>query len=265
MQSEMDRQKAYEENAAMELAFLTVPGGREEQQDSFGFLLKENEGLAVVCDGMGGLRDGRRASRLAVRALLSAYEKAGPDDDAAKLFIDTAKRIDSEICGMTDEAGDPLGSGSTMTAVFVSRRGLIWCSVGDSRGYLLRGSQFVQFTRDQNYQAVIDEKRRLNLISEEEYAEESRRGGALISYLGVGGLDLIDYNTLPLPLKSGDKILLMTDGLYKLVPEEEIRAVAENFSNISATLEIYESKAEKAAAKAGVRRDNMTAAIIKVK
>ena len=57
----------------------------------------------------------------------------------------------------------------------------------------------------------------------------------------------------------------MSDGLYKLVPDEEIKAVVENFKNISDAVDIYEIKAAKAARVDGISRDNMTAAIIKVK
>ena len=57
----------------------------------------------------------------------------------------------------------------------------------------------------------------------------------------------------------------MSDGLYKLVPDNEIRTVAENFKNISDAVDIFEVKAAKAARISGASRDNMTAAIIKVK
>ena len=265
MQSDKDYQSAFESNEILELAVLTVLGGRDEQQDCFGYALKNNEGLIVVCDGMGGHRGGRLASRLAVSRMLSDYELMYPSPDPAGMMIESAKKIDSAIKEIADESGNPVGGGSTMVAVHIREKKLFWCSVGDSRGYLLRDGQFVQFTQDQNYRTVIDEKRRMNLITEEEYEEEKKRGGALISYLGIGDLKLIDYNSSPLPLKSGDRIIIMTDGLYKLVSDEEIKAVVENFKNISDAVDIYEIKAAKAARVDGVSRDNMTAAIIKVK
>ncbi len=265
MQSDKDYQSVYESNEVIELAILTVLGGREEQQDCFGYALKENEGLTIVCDGMGGHRGGRLASRLSVSRMLSAYEEMYPSPDPAGMMIETAKKIDTAIREMTDESGNPVGGGSTMVAVHIREKNMTWCSVGDSRGYLMRGGQFVQFTQDQNYQTVIDEKRRMNLITEEEYEEEKKRGGALISYLGIGDLKLIDYNSIPLTLKSGDRIIIMTDGLYKLVSDDEIKAVVENFKNISDAVDIFEIKAAKAARISSAARDNMTAAIIKVK
>ena len=265
MQSNKDYQSAYESNSRIEIACLTVLGGRDEQQDAFGFTVKENEALAVVCDGMGGQRGGKKASRLAVSMLLSSYEKTYPHDDPVKMMIGTAKCIDAAIHSMTDESGDPVGGGSTMTAVHIRGGNLVWCSAGDSRGYLVRGGQIVQFTQDQNYKTVIDEKFRNNLITPEEYETESRRGEALISFLGIGDLRLIDFNNIPLSLKSGDSIILMTDGLYKLVSDEEIRTVVNNFRNISDALDVLEIKASKAAGSRGISRDNMTAVIIKLK
>ena len=47
-----DQQLVKDENSAFQMAALSVIGDREDQQDSFGYVLKQDEGLVVVCDGI---------------------------------------------------------------------------------------------------------------------------------------------------------------------------------------------------------------------
>jgi len=142
---------------------------------------------------------------------------------------------------------------------------LFWCSVGDSRAYLLRGEEFVQLTQDQNYGTVLNEQLKSGIIDRERYERESVHSEALISYLGMGNLSLIDYNNTPLKLESKDKIVIMSDGLYKQVPLEDIRRVIVNFKDSGEALRALDTKTEKAARRKEKSRDNMTVAIISVK
>ena len=57
----------------------------------------------------------------------------------------------------------------------------------------------------------------------------------------------------------------MSDGLYKLVSDEEIGSVLSNFGNIEDALKALELKAQKAARSSNIKRDNMTSALIKIK
>lgn len=76
-----------------------------------------------------------------------------------------------------------------MVSVAVKDKALYWNSVGDSRAYLFRGGSFVQITKDQNYRAVLDEKRKAGLIDDTQYSLESVKGDALICHLGMERLD----------------------------------------------------------------------------
>ena len=103
------------------------------------------------------------------------------------------------------------------------------------------------------------------MIDELEYQSKSLQGEALISFLGVNGLPKIDTNDNPFTLIKDDKILLMSDGLYKLVSNDEIGRILSNFTNIEDALNALELKAQKVSKTSKISRDNMTVALIKIK
>ena len=129
----------------------------------------------------------------------------------------------------------------------------------------MRGEEFVQITQDQNYETVLNDQLRAGKITKEEYKRELPRGSALINYLGIGNAAMLDYNEMPFPLQPDDRILMATDGLYRLVTDTEIRNILDNFRNIEDAVTILESKAKRSAMEKGISRDNMTTVLIKIK
>lgn len=265
MQNHKDTFQAYDENSLFELAILSVVGDREEQQDSVGYEIKPNEGLVVICDGMGGHNGGKLASSVAVDMLIRQYIEGYPTHNIGPVLMDAIERIDHKIASLTDDFGEYLHAGSTIVATCIRGKTLHWISVGDSRMYLYRNGELVQATEDHTYQTILDEKRELGLIDELEYQTESQQGAALISFLGVNGLPKIDTNDNPFSLVKDDKILLMSDGLYKLVSNNEIMRILSNFTNIEDALKALELKAKKASKNFKINHDNMTVALIKIK
>lgn len=254
-----------EENAAFRLAAMSVIGDRNEQQDSVGFSLEAEGGLVVICDGMGGHDGGRAASELAVETLVAGYAGRHPQAAPVDVLIEAARTADDRIARLTDENGERMKAGSTFVSIAVDRRRLTWCSAGDSRAYLLRNGEMVQLTQDHNYHTVLVEKRNAGLLDEETFRREDVRGEALISFLGIGDLALMDYSATPLELVADDKILLMSDGLYRVVTDEEIARILDNFSNIGEAVQALEMKAKKNARYGGEDRDNTTIVLVKIK
>lgn len=263
LQSHKSNYTLYDDNAVFELAVMSVIGDREQQQDSAGYQLKNNEGLVVVCDGMGGHRGGQIAGTLAANSFLTCYTEDYPCSDPHSWLIDIAMEADQLIAGLKDDAGEPLKAGSTVAAAFIRENALFWMSVGDSRIYLFREEQLVRATADHTYRYLLERQLESGAIDEDTYHSKMEQGEALVSFLGVDGLPFIEANDIPFELKSGDRILLMTDGLYKLVFDDAIRNIIGNFENIREALDALEKKAEKCGKQ--ISRDNMTVALIKMK
>ena len=263
MQSHKSNYNLYDDNAVFELAVMSVIGDREEQQDSAGFHLKNNEGIIVVCDGMGGHEGGQIAGTIATETILNGYLEDYPCDDPHSWLIDIASEADGQVKRLHHQSGAPLQAGSTVVSAYIKGNALYWLSVGDSRLYIFRDEELVQATADHNYKALLEQQLDSGMIDSDTYNSKITQGEALVSYLGLGGLPFIEANDIPFELKSGDRILLTTDGLYKLVPDERIRNILNNFENIREALDAIEKRAEKCGK--NVSRDNMTVALIKIK
>lgn len=240
-------------------AVVSVLGGRSSQQDSTFCGRKEEDILAVVCDGMGGMNGGEAASAEAVRILAEAFYTRTIEDVPA-FFHQMAGEMDEKVFELRGEDDKPLGAGSTVVAVLIRGSHLYWLSVGDSKVYLYRGGEMLCPVREHNYRMILDQLLKQGQVTEEKYQSELKKGEALVSYLGIGGIRHEDRNVSPFLMEKGDQVLLCSDGLYKSLSEENIREVLRS----SGTLyQKAERLVREAAAIGGSRQDNTSVILLR--
>ena len=118
-----------------------------------------------------------------------------------------------------------------MVSALITGNALRWISVGDSRIYLYRDGQISQLSRDhdllQDWMPDILEGKR-------SMAESLRdpNGRKLTSFIGMGELRHVDYNRTPIPLLPGDRVLLMSDGVYGTVSDAEMAAILRDCGSV---------------------------------
>ena len=213
-------------NPTYDISFKSAIGKRESQQDAAYIAASDDDVLAVVCDGMGGISGGQLASRTAVEAFIECYQTYAQQDAAGFAWLkNAAEVIDDIVYSLCGPDGQRLGAGTTLVSIILHDGQINWLSVGDSRLYILRGNEMVQVTNDHNYFLTLNRQRQNGQISSEVYQEEACNGEALISFIGMGGLLMIDINEVPFALVPGDVILLCTDGLYRTVSDQEIKTI----------------------------------------
>lgn len=264
MQIDSDNYVITRSNAYIRICVFSTIGQREDQQDRAGFVLNHDDGIVVVCDGMGGHRGGRTASTLGVQRMLEAFERHDFSSKVQDVFVDVVTDVDQEIAGIKDDGGQFLKAGTTIVSALFSEKCVSWVSVGDSRLYLVRGKEIIQITKDHTYELALKENRDAGLISEDFYEKQSVSSDALISFLGVNGLPIIDSNTEPFRLLSGDRVLLMTDGLYKYISDSLVREIVGKYEDVEDAARIIDHHVQQVADQRHVKRDNMTIAIVEV-
>ena len=214
-----------EEECRLKLYGSTFIGTRAYQQDRMFMHEGSNMSVAAVCDGMGGMDSGGRASQLAVDMLREDLPQLEEAEDIRRFLYDEAAKINEKVADFTDDNGVPIESGSTIVMTVVKGDKLYIMSAGDSRIYLIHDDKFMRLTRDHNYRMRLDERLRLGMIDMDTYMLEEARAEALISFLGIGSSILIDTNSEPIELTYGDRIILCSDGLYKGIDDDAIEHI----------------------------------------
>lgn len=195
----------------------------------------------VVADGIGGRSAGEHASRRAIGALIDIATRV-PDwvlriDDA---MADELMQRAEAYFGRVDEileaeaAADPAlaGMGTTMTMVYLLDRDLLVAHVGDSRAYRYRDGALSRLTQDQTMaQALAD----AGVIAAEEVKSHRQRHiltGALGARSGAPRVELGRHD-----LRDGDRVLVASDGLTEMIPDEAIAEILHRESDPSSACE----------------------------
>lgn len=182
----------------------------------------ERGALFGVCDGMGGAAAGEVASQLAVdiiyQRMLAGTSPKDHDELAARLVLAieaAGLRIFSEA--KLDRTRRGMGTTSTVAALLDDH--LFIGQVGDSRAYILRGDRLVQVTRDQS---LVNQLIEAGQLTEEE-AETFEHNNIILQALGTAESVQVDLTYVL--LRSGDTLLLCSDGLSGMVRNDEIREI----------------------------------------
>lgn len=209
-------------------AMLTDVGRiRTTNEDSVAFVIPSKDDpaaargcLLLVADGMGGHAAGEIASALAVDSVRRVfYSLHDPVPNSLRIAFEAAHRAIAEH-GKKNPACK--GMGTTCTAVVV-HEGLAWLAhVGDSRAYLLRNGELTQLSDDQS---LMPQLIREGLMSAEE-ARTADGANILLQALGIQEDVVPTIWENGLPLIEGDRLILCSDGLWNMVDDATIAAVA---------------------------------------
>jgi protein phosphatase len=181
--------------------------------------------LFAVADGMGGHNAGEVASALATTLLL---ERAAGQTLTPEWFVEAITSINRTIHESAAESTERRGMGTTICALaLVNPQGettepqqVALANVGDSRIYLARAGTFRQLSVDHSYvQELVTE----GLITEEEARVHPRRN-IVTRALGID--DRVAVDSWLIPLFTGDRFILCSDGLVDEVPTADIAALA---------------------------------------
>jgi protein phosphatase len=185
--------------------------------------------LMIVADGMGGHAAGETASRLAIGAIASlAWEFPDwifrVDKEHTPEIRRRARRVVEQISSILFELGQQdqrlRGMGSTLTAARSYGRDLLIVHVGDSRAYLLRSGRLHRLTKDHTYAQLLVDTGQIAASD----AGASRVRHILTNAVGgPSGEVSVDIDLLR--LEDGDRLLLCSDGLTDLVPDDTIATV----------------------------------------
>ena len=173
--------------------------------------------LFVVADGMGGHQAGDYASKYTVEVLKRELENTS-EQDVERALVSAIKTANREIIKKASEDPHLKGMGTTVVLATIVNQMMYFANVGDSRLYLINQG-IVQLTKDHS---LVEEMVRLGGIKPEE-AKHHPDKNIITRALGAGRD--VDVDFFDVRLTPGDILLLCSDGLSNMVPDEDIRQV----------------------------------------
>ena len=227
--------------------------------------VREDLGLFVVADGMGGHAAGEVASLAAVEGIVAFVEATvtmSPDQtwpipfdpqqsiNANRLragFRMGNRRLATQIASSSELRG----MATTAVAVLIDAGVGTLAHVGDSRAYRLRQGQLDRLTRDHSW---VEEQIRVGALSEAAARQHPWRN---IVTRALSGSDDVEVDIQELPLEPGDRLLLCSDGVFTVLSDEQIGDVLRREADLDGACQALITGAN-----AGGGPDNVTAVVL---
>jgi len=233
----------------------SMRGGRPENQDDLVFLDTPLGFLIVICDGMGGGPGGKTASSIAkyeIANTLCECTPQTPRDHALKM---ATSRANEALERKMQEVPSLQGMGSTFVAVLINNDSAYVAHAGDSRCYLLRDDKCVYRSQDHS---LVGELVRKKVLTEEE-ARLSPQSNIISRGLGnttnhVPDIEEIFY-------KKGDRFILCTDGIWGIMPHDELIKRLSQKTDIQRIVSNLSSEVDNIGYSKGGHHDNHTIAV----
>lgn len=201
--------------------------------------------VVAVADGMGGHLGGEVAAALAVQVLERLTERGEGS------LADRVRQASRAVFERSVLDRSVRGMGTTLTAAELHGDRARLAHVGDSRAYLFRDGALTRLTEDHTL------VQRMVRDGELTPAEAERHPQRNILTRVVGVEPEVEIDEKEVELRAGDRLLLCSDGLTGMLPDERIEAILREEPDTQAAVDLLVAEANAAG---GV--DNVTVVLV---
>lgn len=204
----------------MEVGFRTDKGKMRSNNEDACYVMPIMK-VFVVADGVGGNNSGEIASRTAVNEIVG-YVRKHPMDDIDSLgqvqgyFDACLAKANDKVLESSRKFHQNKGMATTIVCSYVTGDRLYVLNIGDSRCYLFRDGTLDQITEDHTY---VNSLVKAGVITEEEAVTHEKRN---MITRAIGASQKVKADYFVRQIRSGDIILMCTDGLYGEVDPDSI-------------------------------------------
>lgn len=219
--------------------------------------LDEKLGLYIVSDGMGATQGGGVAARLVTSVLPRMVEYFLADSPAAGP-ADVRHSLQRDMLALSQtiylqSSANPMtqGMGATVVLALLADGCVHFAHLGDSRAYLYRNRRLARLTQDHSVVAMLLREGEITVPE----AKVHPARGQLTRFMGMK--DAVFGDIRSVRVRSGDRVLLCSDGLWGMLPETEISLILETKPDSEQACHALVASADAAGG-----RDNSTALVI---
>lgn len=234
---------------------------RTSNQDAFAIL--DECGVWIVADGMGGRAGGDIASRITVEGVASELSRCLGARLSDSTEIQLRRDLLHQVIHRSNQAvreeasrrPELFGMGTTLVILMILPRPqptALIAHVGDSRAYCLRSGVLTQVTRDHSF---VEESLRNGLLTQAQAVNHPMRH---VLTRAVGAELEVEAEITVHTLAPQDILLLCTDGLTKMLPDQIIRDI---LSRPAAPPQMCQALVDEANTRGG--EDNTTVVLVR--
>lgn len=203
--------------------------GRVRRDNEDRYVCDSHALLFGIADGVGGLPGGAEAAELAINEVTAAVH-ALPIDQEPNL-TQIVQRANLAVANLGLQLSPAMGIGTTMTIGCIRGNTMKLAHVGDSRCYTVRKKEFLRLTEDHS---VENEARLRRARGEVVYYHEANRHALTRC---IGQPTRVDVDLISRPLLAGDRFLFCTDGVTRLITDNELATLVMKHDEPTASLQ----------------------------
>lgn len=214
----------------MRIGYMT-DGGRRRPTNEDAVKVMEDVSFFMLADGVGGNRSGEIASQSALDALEKFIRHNPPEwldgrDEIFRYLRAAVRYVNQFIIRLSESKPQYSGMATTLTFVYIRDGEMYVANVGDSRVYLIHDGLIQQITDDHTY---VNDLVKMGTISREEAHHHARKN---VITRAIGANANNEPDCFSVPVNSGDRVLLCSDGLYDEVDDETILHTVGRFDDM---------------------------------
>lgn len=214
-----------------EIGMATSPGMKRNgvNQDYLGIFrqgwFNRRPAMIAVADGMGGYKGGEIASREVIQTMIQVYRSSDVRQGFPTILNDCLSKAHRRIKFLANKNKQLAEMGSTIVAAVLNQSNITMLNVGDSRAYHIKKEGLIlQVSQDQSLVGELVRKGELSAAEALKHPDRSRLNMSIRS----ARTEILPYVT-EFSIDIEDSLLLCSDGLWAVVPEEEILYYVLNF------------------------------------
>ncbi|EIW19159.1 PP2C family protein-serine/threonine phosphatase [Pelosinus fermentans] len=192
-------------------------GDREVQEDDYGVLANQTGTLLVLADGMGRKYGGKIAGRVAVETFVDLFKEYKAFEKPQYYF---RKAFHAANRAILNKVEDGRGSAS-VAAALIADHTLYYALVGNIKIAVYHGGDLVPVSEGHTISVLAQQKYLQGRLAKKSAIELLDRH-RLYNFVGQDGFKDIEFFSQPLPLRAGDAVVLISDGIYETLLWREI-------------------------------------------
>ncbi|MBS1776884.1 MAG: serine/threonine-protein phosphatase [Bacteroidetes bacterium] len=190
-------------------------GKRQNNEDSI--KLNTEAGLFIVCDGVGGNKNGEVASELATNTINDCFGNDS-ENDVASIISEAIKKTEIAMKAFSEQNAESKGMATTLALLKLDEATATVAHIGDSRVYHIRDGKICFRTQDHS---LVNELVASGFITEKHALHHPKRNVITRAIQADNEYSEADINFVE-NIEVGDYFMLCSDGVLEAIGDDFI-------------------------------------------